>query len=62
MRKPKLKKYPKKPKKTASLAVKENWLRKTTEIDKENRQKESDYKKSHEKSKQIDKKIQTKKR
>lgn len=41
----KLKKYPKKPKATASLAVHENWLKKVKEVDKINNQIKADKKK-----------------
>lgn len=58
MRKPKKKKYPKKPKASASVAVMQNWLRRCTEIDKENRTKESEYNKSLTLRKQISAKRQ----
>ena len=49
----KFKKYPKKPKKSASIHVKERYLSKCKEIDAENKKRISDYKKSHELDKQI---------
>lgn len=49
----KLKKYPKKPKATASVATKENYLKKVAEINKENARIKADRLKS----KNLDKKI-----
>ena len=49
----KLKKYPKKPKVTASVAVKERFLQRTKEIDKENARRKSEKKKSSDLSKKI---------
>ena len=46
MRKPKNKKYPKKPKASASVAVMENYLKRIKEVDKENSAKAAEYKKS----------------
>ena len=53
MAKLKLKKYPKKPKASASVAVKERYLKRIAEIDKENRSIESRNKKSEQLSKRI---------
>ena len=49
----KLKKLPKKPKKSASIAVKEAYLRKVTEVRKENAKIIADQKKSKELDKRI---------
>lgn len=49
----KLKKYPEKPKATASVATKENYLKKVAEINKENARIKADRLKS----KNLDKKI-----
>mgnify|MGYP003383127593 CR=1 FL=1 len=46
MRKPKKLKYPKKPKASASVVTMENYLKKRTEIDKENKRREAEYTKS----------------
>lgn len=46
MKRPKLKRYPKKPKASAPLAVQENWLHRVKEIDNENFNKVNNYKKS----------------
>jgi hypothetical protein len=53
MAKLKMLKYPKKPKATASIAVKENYLRKVADIDKENRSREAQNKKSESLTKRI---------
>lgn len=53
MAKIKIKKYPKKPKASASLAVKERYLEKVKEIDKENANKVAEKKKSELLSKKI---------
>jgi len=49
----KLKKYGKKPKANASVAVKERYLQRTKEIDKENARRKSENKKSKDLSKKI---------
>ena len=49
----KLKKYPKKPKASASVATKERYLQKTKEIDKENTRRKSEKAKSAKLSKAI---------
>lgn len=46
-------KMPKKPKASASLETKQNWLKKAAEVKKENAKRESDKKKSKELSKKI---------
>jgi hypothetical protein len=53
MAKSKKLKYPKKPKKTASVQVKENWLKRCKEIDKKNAEREKSKKKSESLSNQI---------
>ena len=53
MAKLKLKKFPKKPKASASVTTKENWLKRVAEIRKENARIRSDKKKSE----ALDKKI-----
>ncbi len=49
----KLKKYPKKPKATASVAVKEAYLKKVAEINAENKRRSAETKKSAELQKKI---------
>jgi len=49
----KLKKYPRKPKASASVAMKERYLQRTKEIDKENARRKAEKKKSVELSKKI---------
>ena len=49
----KLKKYPKKPKASASVAVKESYLKRVKEVDKENNRIKSDAAKSKALSKKI---------
>lgn len=44
IRKPKMRKYPKKPRTTASVEVKQNFLNKCKEIDKDNNAKMAEYK------------------
>jgi hypothetical protein len=51
MAKVKLKKYPKKPKASASVEVMENYLRRCKEVDKENNKRKSDKKKAETKKK-----------
>ena len=46
-------KAPKKPKASASVATKENWLRKAAEVKKENERRAAENKKSMELSKKI---------
>lgn len=46
MKKPTLKKHPKKPKKSASLETVKNYIQKCREIDRENKKKISDYHKT----------------
>jgi len=46
MKKPKKLKYPKKPKANASLTVLENYVKRRKNIDKENADRERDYKKA----------------
>ena len=46
-------KYPKKPKGNASVTTKENWLKKVADIDKENKRRESENKKSKDLSQKI---------
>lgn len=53
----KLKKFPKRPKKTASISVKENYLKKVAEVKKENAKILSAKKKSEALDKRIDKAI-----
>lgn len=53
MAKLKLKKYPRKPKASASVEVKERYLKRISEIDKENRSIEAKNKKSETLSKRI---------
>lgn len=53
MAKLKMKKYPKKPKANASVTVKENYLDKVKEIDKENAHRKAENKKSDTLTKKI---------
>ena len=53
MAKVKMKKYPKKPKPSASLEVKERYLKRVSEIDKENAKRKAMQKKSEALSKRI---------
>jgi hypothetical protein len=53
MAKLKMRKYPKKPKQTASVAVKERYLKRVSDVDKENRSREAQNKKSETLSKKI---------
>lgn len=53
MAKLKMKPYPKKPKASASVAVKEGFLAKCKEIDKENARRKAENKKSDELTKKI---------
>lgn len=53
MAKLKMLKAPKKPKASASVATKENWLRKAAEVKKENERRAAENKKSMELSKKI---------
>lgn len=53
MAKLKMKKMPKKPKASASLATKQNWLKRAAEVKKENARRISENKKSAELSKKI---------
>lgn len=53
MAKLKMLKAPKKPKASASVAVKENWLRRAAEVKKENARRAAENKKSAELSKKI---------
>jgi hypothetical protein len=53
MRKPKLKKYPKKPKASASLAVMQKYLDRRKDVDKANAAAQSDYKKALDLRKKI---------
>lgn len=53
MAKLKMKKMPKKPKLGASVAAKENWLRKAADVKKENARRASENKRSAELSKKI---------
>jgi hypothetical protein len=53
MSKLKMLKYPKKPKQSASVVVKERWLKRCSDIDKENRKREGLNKKSENLSKKI---------
>lgn len=46
MKKPTLKKHPKKPKKSASLETVKNYINKCKEIDRENKRKMADYHKT----------------
>lgn len=48
-----MKKYPKAPKQTASVVVKENYLARIRDIDKENARRKSENKKSDDLSKKI---------
>ena len=52
-----LKKMPKKPKASASIKVKENYLKKRTEIEKENTKRKSDFNKEKKKVESLNKKI-----
>ena len=51
-------KYPKRPKQSSSVAVKERWLKRCSEIDKENTRRESEKKKG----KSLDEKIRNRRR
>jgi len=53
MAKLKMKKYPKAPKQSASVAVKENHLARLRDVDKENARRKSENKKSEDLSKKI---------
>lgn len=53
MAKLKMKKMPKKPKLGASVAAKENWLRRAADVKKENARRASENKRSAELSKKI---------
>lgn len=53
MAKLKMLKMPKRPKVTASVEAKENWLRKAAEVKKENARRQSENKRSLELSKKI---------
>lgn len=53
MAKLKMKKMPRKPKMSASVAAKENWLRKAADVKKENARRASENKRSAELSKKI---------
>lgn len=53
MAKLKMLKAPKKPKASASVATKENWLRRAAEVKKENARRAAENKKSEELSKKI---------
>lgn len=53
MAKLKMKKMPKKPKASASVEAKENWLRKAQEVKKENERRTRENKRSAELSKKI---------
>ena len=53
MKAPKKLKYPKKPKMSASLQVKENYLARCKEIDKENTKRHSDFNKAKSKEKSV---------
>lgn len=53
MAKLKMKKYPKKPKASASVATKQRYLDKVKEIDKENARRKTENKKSDELTKKI---------
>lgn len=53
MAKLKMKRLPKKPKASASVEVKENWLRKAAEVKKENARRQQANKRSGELSKKI---------
>jgi hypothetical protein len=60
MSKLKLLKYPKRPKKTSSLTVKERYLKRIKDIDKENSRRLQIYKKEQNLEKQIDNQIHKK--
>lgn len=62
IKKPKKLKYPRKPKQKASLQVHENYLAKVKEIDKENKKRESDYKRDVKKLDSVKKQIASIKR
>lgn len=53
MAKLKMKKMPRKPKMSASVAAKENWLRRAADVKKENARRASENKRSAELSKKI---------
>lgn len=55
--KPKLKKHPKRPAKSATLKQKQDYLDKCITIDTENKRKLAEHTKSTKKEKEIDKKI-----
>ena len=57
LKKPKMLKYPRKPKAGASLTVKENYLNKIKDIDKENARRVSEYNSTKSKLKTIATKI-----
>lgn len=57
MKKPKMLKYPRKPKANASTQVMENYLAKVKEIDKRNSANEADYKREKAKKEQLKKKV-----
>jgi len=57
LKKPKLKKFPKKPKKNASNEAKESYLKRYAEVEKANKKAQSDYKAALKKRDQLDKKI-----
>lgn len=57
VKKPKMKAYPKKPKKNATLTQKRNYLNKKKEVDKENARRKREYENAKKQENQLNKKI-----
>lgn len=57
LRKPKLKKYPKKPKQSASLEVKQRYIERCASVDKDNAAKVAEYRKKKTALESVNKKL-----